>query len=75
MKRGGHMARETVGIVIERLLTDEELRGRFVVDRVETLGELHGLGLQLTASELDLFIESDVETWSWIGRRVVVRMH
>ena len=58
------MSTRTVGIVMSRLLTDEDLRVRFAIDRVEALGELnselHANGLRLTPSEIDLFIESDV---------------
>ena len=41
----------TVSIVIDLVLTDEELRLRFAIDRVEALGELHTLGFTLTSAE------------------------
>jgi hypothetical protein len=69
------MSLASVEVVITRLLTDEELRLRFVVDRVETLGELHERGCTLTPSEIDLFIECDPELWFWFEHRVVGRMH
>ena len=73
------MSKRTVGIVMSRLLTDEEMRLRFVVDRVEALGELnaelHANGLALTPREIDLFIESDAEMWFWIDRRITDRTH
>ena len=73
------MSNRTVGIVMSRLLTDEDLRVRFVIDRVEALGELntelHANGLGLTPSEIDLFIESDARMWFWIDRRIADPTH
>lgn len=40
VEKGGRiMSRNTIGIVIDRLLTDENLRIRFVDDRIQTLME------------------------------------
>jgi hypothetical protein len=50
------MTRNTVGIVIERLLTDEDLRVRFALDRIDTLALLRAHGFELTSDEIDLFI-------------------
>jgi hypothetical protein len=69
------MSNHAVEVVMNRLLTDEELRLRYAIDRVETLGELHAHGLVLTPSEIDLFIESDLQMWSWIDRPGAERMH
>jgi hypothetical protein len=64
------MSQLTVGMVMERLLTDEALRRRFAMDPVGTLGELHDHGLELTSNEIDLFVASDVQLWFWTDRRV-----
>jgi len=69
------MSLQAVEIVMNRLLTDQELRVRFAIDRLEALGELYTDGLDLTPCELDLFIQSDVQMWSWIDSRIAVRMH
>ena len=73
------MSMRTVGIVMTRLLTDEDLRLRFAMDRLEALGELntelHVEGLGLTSSEIELFIESDARMWFWIDRRIADRTH
>lgn len=61
------MSHHTIGVVIDKLLEDEDLRLRFANDRVETLGELHAHGLELTSREIDLFIESDVQMWFWMN--------
>jgi hypothetical protein len=69
------MSLQAVEIVMNRLLTNQELRVRFAIDRLEALGELYTDGLDLTPGELDLFIQSDVQMWSWIDSRIAVRMH
>lgn len=69
------MSFETIKVVMNRLLTDEDLRLRFAIDRVETLGELHANGVELTPSEIDLFIQSDVQIWFQNDRRSADRMH
>ena len=69
------MSLASVEVAITRLLTDEEPRLRFAVDRVETLGEIHAHGCRLTPSEIDLFIECDPELWFWPEHRVAGRMH
>jgi len=43
------------------LLTDEGLRLCFEFDRVETLARLQMSGLELTPSEIELFVQSDVD--------------
>ena len=69
------MSLASVEVAITRLLTDEEPRLRFAVDRVETLGELYAHGCRLTPSEIDLFIECDPELWFWLEHPVARRMH
>jgi len=46
---------------MERLLTDEALRLRFAINRIDTLGELQDHWLELAPNEIDLSIESDVQ--------------
>jgi hypothetical protein len=69
------MSQQIVGIVINRLLTDEDLRTRFSVEPVETLADLHGRGFELTPDEIDLFIQTDRRTWFWIDRPTRSRVH
>jgi hypothetical protein len=57
------MSQETVGEVITRLLTEEDLRTRFAHDPFDTLAELHLRGLALTPDEIDVFVRSDVRVW------------
>jgi hypothetical protein len=69
------MSQQVIGDVIDRLLSDEDLRFLLTVDRFEALGELCTLGFELTPSEIDLFIESNLETWHWRDRAIAVRTH
>jgi hypothetical protein len=57
------MSLETVGEVMTRLLSDEELRIRFAYDPLEILAEFHLRGLTLTSDEIDVFVYSDVRLW------------
>ena len=45
------MSRAAVGLVVENLLTDENLRTRFAVDPMATVAELFLCGLDLTGDE------------------------
>ena len=67
------MSQQTVGNVIERLLTDEDLRIRFVVDRIEALAELCLRGCELSGEEIDLFCRTDARLWccgrGFVGER------
>jgi hypothetical protein len=57
------MSRAGVGMVIEKLLTDENLRIRFALERMETVAELYLRGFDLSADEIDLFFRADAGLW------------
>ena len=57
------MSRANVGMVIDKLLTDENLRLRFALDRVETVVELCLRGFDLTGDEIDLLCRTDAGVW------------
>ena len=57
------MSRVNVGRVIEKLLTDENLRIRFALDRLETVAELCLRGFDLTRDEIDLLCRTDAGVW------------
>ena len=63
------MSRAGVGMVIEKLLTDENLRVRFALDRIETIAELCLRGFELTRDEIDLFCRTDARLW-FLGDQV-----
>lgn len=69
------MSRQMVGIVMNRLLTDEDLRIRFTVEPVETLADLHARGFALTPDEIDLFIQTNRWTWFWTEWRAGSHVH
>jgi hypothetical protein len=57
------MSRASVGLIVEKLLTDENLRIRFALDRLETIAELCLRGFELTRDEIDLFYRTDARVW------------
>ena len=57
------MSRSIVGMVIDKLLTDECLRLRFAVDPIEAVAELFMLGFNLTRDEIDLLCRTDAGVW------------
>ena len=61
------MSQHTVGIVLDKLLTDEDLRIRFVIDPMETLAELCLGGFELSPDEIGLFCRTDARLWFWAG--------
>ena len=69
------MSQQIVGIVMNRLLTDEDLRIRFSVEPVETLADLHAYGYELTPEEIDLFIQTNRRTWFWTEWRAGAQAH
>lgn len=69
------MSQQVVGLVIDRLLEDEDLRARFALDRIDTLAELSFRGLELTPEELDVFIRTDARVWFWGSSVVGDRAH
>jgi hypothetical protein len=68
------MAHKTVQFIIGRILTDEELREKFLVAPVETLLAFRDSGLDLTDAEIDALTNTDPELWrsgaSWIDSRL-----
>ena len=50
-------------MVVEQLLSDENLRIRFASDRTETIAELCLRGFELTRDEFDLFSRTDASLW------------
>lgn len=72
------MSQQMVAIVVDRLVTDEELRVRFALDPIETLAELTleelgPAGFGLTRDEIDGLMKTDVRVWvpgAWaVGER------
>ena len=68
------MAQKTVQLIIGRILTDEELRARFLEGPVETLAALRDKGFDLTNAEIDALSRTDAKLWEtgpdWIDSRL-----
>ena len=63
------MSRAGVGMVVEKLLTDERLRMRFALDRIGAIAELCLRGFELTRDEIDLVSLTDARLW-FLGDQV-----
>jgi hypothetical protein len=68
------MSQKTVQFVIGRLLTDEDLRLRFVERPLETLTELREQGFELTRDEIEALVQSDAEMWPAMASRIHPRL-
>ena len=68
------MSQKTVQLLIGRLLTDEDLRLRFVQRPFETLVELRDQGLELTADEIEALIQIDSKVWPSMAARIHPRL-
>jgi hypothetical protein len=68
------MAQKTVQLVIGRLLTDEDLRARFVERPRETLTDLKDQGFELTFDEIDALARSDPQAWPSMASRIHPRL-
>ena len=60
---GDVISRANVGMVIEELLTDENLRIRFARDRIGAVVDLFRRGFNLSPDEIDLFFRTDACLW------------
>jgi len=69
------MSQQNVKNVIDRLLTEEDLRVRFALARFDTIAEMHMRGLDLTSDEIDAFVQSDAQMWFGEMDRVCEPLH
>jgi hypothetical protein len=70
------MSRQMIGVVIHALLTNEDVRLRFVIDPLEALAHLNLRGVELTSDEIDVLVRTDVrQLWFWNGDLLDARMH
>src|SRR5262249_3133142 len=69
------MAHKTVQLVIGQILTDEELREKFLDEPLETLVALRDNGVELTRNEIDALLVTDPQLWragaQWLDARLV----
>ena len=57
------MSQAGVGIVVEKLVADENLRVRLALDPWETIAELLLQGSDLSGDEIDLLCRTDPRVW------------
>jgi hypothetical protein len=57
------MSQTGVGEVVGQLLSDERLRIRFALDRIETVAELCLQGSDLSQEDIDLLCRTDARVW------------
>src|SRR6266496_4157855 len=75
-KKGGPaMSQRNVASIVDRLLTDPELRSQFALDPVGTIAELHMLGFLLSSAEIDAFVQTDVRRWCRRRHAFLDRVH
>jgi len=68
------MSQKTVQFVIGWLLTDEDLRRRFVERPRETLTEVRDQGYELSVDELNALARSEPGAWPSMARRIHPRL-
>jgi hypothetical protein len=68
------MSQRTVQRVIGQLLTDDELRRRFVLKPAETIADLRDQGYELTRAETDAILQTDVTLWDAAAARIHPRL-
>jgi hypothetical protein len=68
------MSQKAVHLIIGRLLTDEELRGRFLQDPVELLTAFRDQGFELTPGEIQALVQTDRDLWTEAAERIHPRL-
>ena len=68
------VGQRSVEILIGRLVTDEDLRQRFIAKPRETIRLAQGSGLQLTAAEVDALLASPVAVWESLAAALDPRL-
>ena len=68
------MSQKTVQLLIGQIVTDEELRRRFVRQPLETLTALRDQGVELTTSEIEALVDTDKQLWNSIAARIHPRL-
>jgi hypothetical protein len=68
------MSQRTVQFLIGQIVTDEELRRRFVERPAETLTALCDQGVELTRFEIDALVRTDRSVWEATAERIHPRL-
>lgn len=68
------MSQRNVQLVIGRLVTDEDLRLRFLHAPLETLIDLSEQGWELTRGELDALMQTEPRLWGTVAAKLPSRL-
>ena len=68
------MSQKTVQLVIAWLLTDEDLRLRFLADPRATLAAFRDQGFELTDGEMSALLDTDRDFWAAGAERIDPRL-
>ena len=68
------MGQHSVETLIGRLVTDEDLRQRFIAEPRETIRVAQQSGLRLTAAEVDALLASPVAVWEKLAAALDPRL-
>jgi hypothetical protein len=68
------MSQRTVQLLIGQIVTDEELRRRFIERPLELLTALCDQGLELTQCEIDALVRTDRRLWEATAMRIHPRL-
>jgi hypothetical protein len=68
------MSQRNVQLLIGRLVTDEELRCRFLRAPFETLSELSEHGWELTSGEIEALVQTDAHLWTAVAAKLPSRL-
>ena len=71
---GGSMSQRIVQLLIGQIVTDEELRRRFVERPREILTALRDQGVELTKFEIDALVLTDSSLWEATAKRIHPRL-
>jgi hypothetical protein len=68
------MSQKTVHLLIARLITDEDVRERFLREPGATLRGFRDQGFELTDGEMDALLETDRDVWTAAAARIDPRL-
>ena len=74
-ERGLHvMSQRTVQLLIGQIVTDEDLRRRFIAAPAETLAAFQEQGFELTRLEIQALIDTEPSLWETAARTLHPRL-
>jgi hypothetical protein len=68
------MSQRTVQLLIGQIVTDEDLRHRFIAAPEQTLSALREQGIELTRTEVQALIDTEPRLWEMAARIIHPRL-